>query len=51
MEYAGTLAVCKVCQSYRDGKCTDCFEPGVKYACVNLVKEPSDGSRRNDNRR
>lgn len=51
MEYAGTLAVCKVCKSYREGKCTDCFEPGVKYACVNLIKETNNDSRRDDDNR
>lgn len=45
-DYVVTL--CKKCKSCVDGKCTDCFEPGVKYACVNYL-ETDNADKRNDN--
>lgn len=44
------LTLCKKCKSCIDGKCTDCFEPGVKYACVNYL-EKNNEDRRHDNKR
>ena len=43
------ITLCEKCKSCKDGKCTDCFEPGVKYACINYL-EKDDEHRRNDNR-
>lgn len=41
------LSLCEHCKSCVDGKCTDCFEPGVCYACVNYL-EKDDADKRND---
>lgn len=38
-------SLCEKCQSCKDGKCTDCFEPGVLYACVNFLEVKSDEDR------
>ena len=40
------LTLCKNCKSYKDGKCTDCFEVGVRYACINYIKSEEN---KNDN--
>lgn len=33
------LKLCEKCKSYKDGNCSDCFEPGVKYACINYLEK------------
>lgn len=43
------LTLCKKCKSCVEGKCTDCFEPGVKYACVNYLENENE-DRRHDNK-
>lgn len=43
------LALCEKCKSCKDGKCTDCFEPGIKFACINYnYLEKEDADRRKD---
>lgn len=43
------LTLCRKCKSCVEGKCTDCFEPGVKYACVNYLENENE-DRRHDNK-
>ena len=50
MDYSGKLLICGYCQSYKDGKCTDIFENGVRYPCVNYV-ERKNADRRDHNQR
>ena len=41
------VTLCKKCKSYQDGKCTDCFEPGVKYACINYLEKDNEDKQCN----
>lgn len=49
MYESGELAICKYCKSFIEGKCTDCFEPGVLYPCINFLERKNE-DRRNDDR-
>lgn len=42
------VTLCKDCKSCVNGKCTDVFEPGVLYACINYL-EKEDADKRDDN--
>ena len=42
------ISLCEKCKSCVDGKCTDCFEPGVLYGCINFLERENE-DRRHDN--
>ena len=44
------ISLCAECKSCVAGKCTDCFEPGVLYGCINFLEKKNE-DRRNDNKR
>ena len=45
------LSLCRKCKSCIDSKCTDYFEPGVKYVCVNFLEKDDANRQFDDNRK
>lgn len=44
------ITLCKKCKSFKNGECTDEFEPGIRCACINYLEVSSNANRQLDNR-
>lgn len=44
------LLLCHYCKSFVDGKCTDCFEPGICFACINYLEKNNEDRPDNNQR-
>ena len=43
------LSLCKNCQSCVNNTCTDCYEPGILFACINYLEADHAGRKHTDN--